>query len=465
MKRFIKFLLENPFTNGIDEAREKLFKPLILFSTFLVFIVLLISLINSSLFAGVDPEKHAIFEIVFLLFIAILAETLVLYLKQPTVILLLVLGILIGPSFIDLIWPYLVGTFPFLPSTGPHFILNEPLITIFAQLGAIILMFKVGLHTKIQDVFKMDNALVAFLGVLVPFIVGCGYALITGGSFVYSLFLGAAFTATSVGVTVALLQEMGLIKKKFSQMIIGAAIIDDILSLLALSLIINLPTSFADLAPSALTFLFSFVFIIGGLYAGRLFIKSFIDVGPLDNKTFLYILSFVFFYAYFAEHIGLSSIVGAFIAGTILNQSKHIGEIDKRMYALGAIFIPIFFISMGMLLDVGAIWVFGLPILIITVLAVLSKLIGCGIGALLSGFNKRDSVMVGLGMGPRGEVSLIIALIGLSSGVLNQAEYTIISAMALLTTLVGPPLMNLIARSREDDKSAQVLSEGKTNLQ
>ena len=283
--------------------------------------------------------------------------------------------------------------------------------------------------------------MIATAGVVLPFLVGYLYASYTGGNFAYSMFLGAALTATSVGVTVAILKEFKLIKERFAQIIIGAAVLDDILGLLVLSLVINVSKGTGTIEPLVMTLVSAGIFLIGSIIAGNYFIK-YLDKKEMSPRRFLLIMAFMLLYAYLAEYIKLSAIVGAFIAGVILNRSKHIQEIEDKTYGLEYLFMPIFFISLGMLMDVNALSQFAVPILIITVIAFLSKLIGCGLSALWAGLKKKEALLIGIGMAPRGEVALIIASIGLTSEVLNVQEYSIISAMALLTTFIVPPMLN-----------------------
>ncbi|MDD2655890.1 MAG: cation:proton antiporter [Candidatus ainarchaeum sp.] len=428
----------------LEQIERKFLKPVVFLSVILLFLMLLFSLLRTSIFYGTEnPDEHVIFEIVFLLLLAIVAESVVVYLKQPTVLVLLLLGIVMGPSFIGEAWGLLHPLLPFLPAGAPTIVLNTHLVDVFAQLGAIILMYKVGLHSSLSKIFSGRNFAIAFLGIVVPFFAGYAFAVYSGGGFVYALFLGAALTATSVGVTVALLKEAKLVDADFAQAIIGAAVIDDILSLLVLSLVLNMPSSFdpAALQPFGLTLASAIVFMVGGVYAGKWFIGARIDKKEMSDKRFLYALAFVFFYAYFAEFIGLSSIVGAFLAGLMLNYSRHREEIEKRSYALEILFTPIFFISLGMLVDVPSLYQYAVPILLITVIAIITKVLGCGLGAFLTGFKQNNAALIGIGMSPRGEVALIVALIGFTAGALTQSEYSIISAMAFLTAIVTPPLM------------------------
>ncbi len=414
--------------------------PIVLFS---LFILLVLTILRTSIFGEVEPEKHIYFEIVFLLLLAVVGELAVLYFKQPSVMILLILGMLLSSSFLSVSWDFIESLgLPFeLPKEPPNILKGEEVIHVFAQLGAIILLFKVGIHNKIEKIFSKENLVIATAGVVLPFLVGYLYASYTGGNFAYSMFLGAALTATSVGVTVAILKEFKLIKERFAQIIIGAAVLDDILGLLVLSLVINVSKGTGTIEPLVMTLVSAGIFLIGSIIAGNYFIK-YLDKKEMSPRRFLLIMAFMLLYAYLAEYIKLSAIVGAFIAGVILNRSKHIQEIEDKTYGLEYLFMPIFFISLGMLMDVNALSQFAVPILIITVIAFLSKLIGCGLSALWAGLKKKEALLIGIGMAPRGEVALIIASIGLTSEVLNVQEYSIISAMALLTTFIVPPMLN-----------------------
>lgn len=439
---------------SLQDAQDAIVRPLFAYSVLILFAIFFLSVIRASVFSPENPEEHIIFELVFLILLAIVAESIVFHLKQPTVLILMLLGIFMGSSFLALIWGVLPQGIPFLPSQPPEIFLNMHIVELFAQLGAIILMFKAGLHSSIAKIFTKENFLVALLGVILPFAGGYYFAIISGGSFQYALFLGAALTATSVGVTVAILKELKLLEEKFAQVIIGAAVIDDILSLLVLALVLNMPSAIDSTAlePFLQVLAYSVIFLIGGALAGKYFVQMKIDKAELTNKTFLYALAFVFLYAYIAEFIGLSSIVGAFLAGMLLAQSRHVKEIDSRSLSMELIFTPIFFISLGMLVDVPSLGQFFWPIMLLSALAILSKFIGCGIGAFLSKLNGHDSTLVGVGMAPRGEVALIIAVFGLSGGILNSAEYSIICAMAFITTVAMPPVLHALLNNNKTAK-------------
>jgi Kef-type K+ transport system membrane component KefB len=462
--------VHSPFEpKKIRAVREKIVYP-VAAAVFLGLVLLLIfSVVRASLFTEVDEHKRVWFDVTFLLFTAIVAELLIVYLRQPVVMVLLIVGVLISPSAIELAWPLVsqgvnsvLGALSLaisLPAQTPHFVsTSSEVVRIFAQLGSIILLFKIGLHSEVKEIFNMRNLIVALLGVVLPFAGGYLYAIWAGDSFTVSLFLGAALTATSVGVTVGVLKEFGVLQKDFAKLILGAAVIDDVLALLALSLVTNLPQKLdaASLSPIVGIAATAIVFIVGGILLGRYVAKRYFDNetesregAPLTSKTIISMLCFALLYAYVAEFIGLSAIVGAFIAGVTLNYSRIVNRIYDAMLPLEALFTPIFFISLGMYVDIGAVSGMLVPLFIVSVIAVGTKIIGCGAGALLGGVRLPRALLVGVGMVPRGEVALIIGLIGLGGGLLTAGEYSLIASMAFVTTVIVPPALQLLI-SREE---------------
>ena len=424
-----------------------------------------------DIYASTTPENEKIwFEISFILLAAISAEFLVVYVRQPAIMVLLILGVIISPSAVSTIYPYIASALSYtlsilgitvpLEDYIPHLVPTEEgsFISVFAKLGSILLLFGVGLHSEIGKIFNKRNFLVALAGIVVPFIGGYAYASMSdpGHSFAYAMFLGAALTATSVGVTVAVLQEFKVLEKEFAKVVLGAAVIDDILGLLVLSLVKNMPVSpgldVSTLYPFFTVLIMAAVYVIGGIRLGQYIVKKFFDSTPPDgskipNATFLGILVYVLSYSYVAEIIGLSAIVGAFLAGVTLNYSKMIDRIVELFYPLEAFFTPIFFVSLGMFVDIGALAGSIVPILVITTIAVLTKVLSCGLVTKATGGSLKDSLIVGIGMVPRGEVALIIGFYGLTATtaagnpILSNAEYAIIASMAFLTTVIIPPML------------------------
>jgi Kef-type K+ transport system membrane component KefB len=291
--------------------------------------------------------------------------------------------------------------------------------------------------------------------VVVPFLGGYLFAIAGGHDFHYAMFLGAALTATSVGITVAVLEELRMMQSDMAQALLGAAVIDDVLALLVLSFVVQSPAGagadalvmVARLAGTA------FVFVVGGILLGRFIVTTYFDPmvsGRKDGKRgFLAMLMCLLFYAYVAEYIGLSAIVGAFVAGITMNYSRKVGELHDMFFPLEALFTPVFFISLGLLVDVNALFENVVPILAITLIAVATKVVGCGAGAMAMGMKAKDSFAIGVGMVPRGEIALIIALYGLTAltpaGVpaIGAAEYATIASMAFLTTIVAPAALQM----------------------
>ncbi|MDD5022660.1 MAG: cation:proton antiporter [Candidatus ainarchaeum sp.] len=440
----------------VKKTIEKI-SPLIGLLILGIFLILTVSIIRTSIFGEVENEKHIYFEIVFLLLLAVLGEMAVVYTKQPSVMILMILGLLMSSSFLHLFWDSLYSLdLPItIPEEPPNILRLENILHVFAQLGAVILLFKVGMHNKIERIFAFDNLIVALAGIVFPFIVGYFYAVSTGGSFAYSMFVAAALTATSVGVTVAILKEFKLLNERFAEIIIGAAVLDDILGLLVLSFVINITGASGSesiIFSILLTLVVAVIFLLGSVVAGNYFLK-YLDRKEISPRRFLLLLSFVLFYSYFAEFIGLSAIVGAFMAGIILNRSKHHEEIEEKTYGLEMLFMPIFFISLGTLMDINALVQFLVPILILSILAILTKFIGCGAAGLIAKLKPLETAIVGFGMSPRGEVALIVASLGLTTGILSRTEYSIIATMALLTTLVIPPILQILIEQLKKNQS------------
>lgn len=413
----------------------------------LLAIILFATVIRASLFTPVEEEKRIWFELSFLLLAAILAELLVVYLKQPNVMLLLLVGVAISPSAVSLVSPIIAGIAG-IAANAPHLVSTEGFVKTFAQLGAIFLLFKIGLHSHVKEIINAKNFVVALLGVLVPFAAGYYFAQVTGHGFGYALFLGAALTATSAGVTVAVLEQLGVMKTGFAKIILGAAVIDDVLALLALSLSTSASSESIELLAIAGVVAAATVFVFGGLAVGTWVAANLLkNSQAISNKKFLGILAFVLAYAYVAEFIGLSAIVGAFLAGMCLNSANATKKLFALFYPLEAFFTPIFFISLGMLVDLSALAGNWQAIIAITVIAIVTKLVGCGLGAKAMGESLKNAVTVGVGMVPRGEIALVIALYGLTAktasgeSVLGNSEYAVIASMAFLTTLVTPFLL------------------------
>ena len=349
--------------------------------------------------------------------------------NQSAVVGLILVGILVGPSLLNLI-------------TYTDFVSS------LARLGAVILLFVIGLEFKLQDIMVPRNGVIALIGVVVPWIGGYGISELFGYSMAGSIFIGTALTATSIAITANVLRECNRLHTEAAKAIIGAAVIDDILSLLALAISTDIIAGSISIPAIAVIVIKALLFIGIGAAFGLLIVSRLIEgvdrttfAGRFPEFTFIFAMMMAFFYAMVAEIVGLSAIVGAFIAGVsfsgvVLHQSKNLKEGADY---LQIIFASIFFVSLGIIADLHALtYEIAVFMIVLTLIAILTKVLGCGIPAYLCGMSGRDALIVGFGMSPRGEVAMIVALIGLEEGIIDQSVYVTLVLMALLTTLITP---------------------------
>lgn len=425
--------------------------------------LMLLMVLRAAFFGHIPEEKRIWVEITLLLLVALVAERLVQQWKQPFVMVLLVLGVLVSPHTLEVVWPAMLGIItPLLqgigiqpPTSSPELLGESEIVRTFANIGVIILLFRIGLHSEIEKVFNLKNLIVALGGVVLPFAAGFLFAQWSGGGFAYSLFVGAALTATSVGITVAVLEEMKVIDRTFAQVILGAAVIDDILALVALGLVSSMPSDLSSIsiAPIAQVIGIAVVFVMSGLSLGKLFVERYFSnfEEEISKRTISGMLALLFFYSFASEALGLSAVVGAFIAGLVISYSPMAHRLNKALFTMDVVFTPMFFITLGMLVNVWEIPGAIVPVLALTLIAIITKVIGCGLPAVLMGVKPKEALLVGWGMVPRGEIALIIALIGITaldpSGkpVLDAAEYTIIASMAFLSTVIVPIGLKMLA--------------------
>jgi len=369
------------------------------------------------------------FQMSLLLFVALAGYLLASRINQSAVIGEILVGILIGPSILGLI-------------TYTDFVASV------AHLGAVILLFVVGLEFKLKDIFNLKYSVIAMFGVIVPWIGGFYIAEAFGYGFGSAVFVGTALTATSIAITANVLKEMGKLQTDAAKAIIGAAVIDDVLSLLVLSLSPQLVSGSLTFMPVLLVILKAVAFLVIGAYVGSTFLSRMIE--RLDNSdiakkfpefVFIFAMMIAFFYSMIAELIHLSAIVGSFLAGVALEGVviRHGKDYREGAEYLHIIFASIFFVSLGIIADFHALTASVIWFLIaLTVVAVITKLVGCYIPAKLQGMSHKDSLIVGWGMSPRGEVAMIVALIGLNAGLIGQGIYVSLVLMSLLTTILTP---------------------------
>jgi Kef-type K+ transport system membrane component KefB len=369
---------------------------------------------------------------------------------QPAVLGELVVGVLVGN--LSLLG---VGWFQFISANAT--------IGVIAQLGAVILLFEVGLESTVRDVMRvgMRSLAVAVLGVVTPWALGwwVGALLLPDRSVYVHAFLGAALTATSVGITARVLKDLGYAQSREARIIMGAAVIDDVLGLVvlaAVAAVVASADSGATLSYGGLAFVLgkALVFLFGALLLGVVLSpRLFTLASQLRGQGVLLAtaLSFCFTLAWSASAIGLAPIVGAYAAGVILEDlhyrdfaAKEEWRLEDLVRPISSFLAPVFFVVMGMRVDLSA---FMRPeILGLAAVLALAAVIGkqaCALGALGS---KLDGLSIGIGMIPRGEVGLIFASIGLTlvvhgEHIVDAATYSAVVIMVMLTTLVTPPLL------------------------
>ncbi|MDY6893606.1 MAG: cation:proton antiporter [Chloroflexota bacterium] len=369
------------------------------------------------------------FQMVLLLFVALGGYLIASAINQSAVVGIILAGIVVGPSWLGLV-------------TYTEFVSS------LAHLGAVVLLFTVGLHFKIGEIAKPKYLLIAVLGIIIPWIAGYGVAILWGFNMASSIFIGTALTATSIAITANVLKEMGKLETDAAKAVIGAAIIDDILSLLALSISADVVAGALSASSIAVTIVKAVAFlgigiVLGNIIGQRIMLR--LDrsrlIGKYPEFLFIFAMMVAFLYGMVAEIIGLSAIIGSFLAGVSLAQVKlqHAMSFSDGAEYLQMIFASVFFVSLGVLVDIHQvtqelIWF----IVVITVVATLTKVIGCGLPAKFTGMNWNDSLIVGFGMSPRGEVAMIVALIGLNQNLIDQGTYIALVLMSLLTTILTP---------------------------
>lgn len=378
------------------------------------------------------------FQISFLLFVALAGYLLASRINQSAVIGEIIVGLIIGPSLLGWI-------------TYTDFVRS------IAHLGAIILLFAIGLEFKMKEIYTPKYAFIAAVGIIVPWVGGFLTARAFGYGFPESVFIGTALTATSIAITANVLKEMDRLDTQAAKAVIGAAVIDDVLSLLALSISRQIALGEVDVFPIAVVLLKAGTLLVVGTLIGYYYLSpklTGIDRMQISRAypefVFIAAMMMAFFYSAVAELIGLSAIVGAFIAGVSLEgiELKHSRSLKEGAEYLYIIFASIFFVSLGILANLKEVTSGVISFLLVLILvAVLTKFVGCYVSSRIIGLSNRDSLIVGFGMAPRGEVAMIVALIGLSEGLIGQDLYVVIVMMSLITTMITPMVLRAITPS------------------
>jgi Kef-type K+ transport system membrane component KefB len=359
---------------------------------------------------------------------------LALRLKQPAVLGELLAGVAVGVSGFHLIDP------------------TQPVLLLLAQVGVTLLLFEIGLESDLRSLLKLGpQALaVALVGMALPFALGYGVMKFTGASELLAVFVGATATATSIGISAKVLSELGYLQRPEGQIILGAAVIDDILGVVILSVVAGIAKGGSLEWGEVARIVFSSLgFLVGAIVVGNWFMPYFLKVvdwlrtrGDLLTAS----LIFAFALAWIAEQVGSAAIIGAFAAGLVLAETDKRHDLEHQLRPVTDFFLPVFFITVGagvnlaLLANQQALFL----ALALSATAVLGKLV-CGWAAFGIPANRW---VIGAGMIPRGEVGLVFASVGLSTGVLTGINHSAVVIMVILTTFLGPLLLSLMLRSQ-----------------
>ncbi|HEV3001848.1 MAG TPA: cation:proton antiporter [Solirubrobacteraceae bacterium] len=349
-------------------------------------------------------------------------------LGQPALVGEILAGVLIGPSLLGLAEP-------------------TETLEVFAELGVVFLLFWVGLETRLSDMREVGRVAsgVGVFGVVVPFAAGFGAGAAAGESAETSVFVGAALVATSVGITSAVLIELGAIATTAARTVLGAAVIDDVLAMVLLAVAVGVAESGGvDVGSIAVVIGLAVAFVAFVALGGTRLVARWPDLFHAPRFSESPLLPAVILclgLAAFAAQIGLAAIIGAFLAGMVCAEMRDRRDFEEEVAPLYAFFPPFFFVFIGLEVDLGA---FGdvevlLALLGITALAAATKFLPAWLAA--RGLGPRDALVVGVGMVPRGEVGIIVAGIGATAGVVEDDLFAVIVGMSILTTLLVPPVL------------------------
>lgn len=368
----------------------------------------------------------------------------------PEVVGALLAGVILGPSAL--------GLMSMEGDTGT-------LLTYVAEMGVIFLMFSAGLDTDLKELKANIGAsfVTALIGVIVPLIGGMiGYALYFGedlsnyDQMLQSLFVGVVLTATSVSITVETLREMGRLSGKVGMTILGAAIIDDILGMVVLAVVSSMKDTSVKPTTVLIKIVLYFVLILI-LFMVTSRLEFAIEKNDHKRRVAIFAIAFCFILAYVSEiGFGIADITGAYFAGVMLCQSKIRDYVDVKIHDVSTVFFScIFFASVGLKVTLGSmtlkVWMFAV---ILTLIAIISKMVGCGLGAKICKFTWKESLQTGVGMISRGEVALIVAEKGRQVGLISEDLFAPIILVVIVTTLITPILLKVVFKGDEPAESA-----------
>ncbi|MGG3841086.1 cation:proton antiporter [Paenibacillus thiaminolyticus] len=362
-----------------------------------------------------------------------LAGDLTVRLGQPSVLGKLIVGIIVGPAVLG--W-----------------VTNGEIVRDMAEVGVILLMFIAGLETDLEQLKQNWKASVAVAlgGIILPFIVGYLGGTALGMDQGQSLFIGLLLCATSVSISVQTLKDLGQLSSREGTTILGAAVVDDVLVVILLAFMLSLLGAGTEQASLGWIVGKKVIFFAGaiaaGIYAVPLLMRW---LAPLkvSEAVISAALIICFAFSYAAEQLGVAGIIGAFAAGIAISQTDFKQEVEHRLEPIAyGIFVPVFFVSVGLEVTFAGLGQHVGFMLLFSVIAIVTKLFGCMLGARMTGFGRRSAFGIGSGMVSRGEVALIIATAGLEGALFDAALFTPLVIVIIVTTLVTPPMLKLAFR-------------------
>lgn len=382
-----------------------------------------------------DHLAEVLFQLFALLAATKIGDELFKRIGQPPLVGEILAGVIVGPA--------LLGWYQITPETE-----------LFAQIGAVLLLFEVGVHTRVGDLVRVGGTAltVAVLGVVLPFIGGFAVATAMGFSIEGRVFLAAALTATSVGITSRALDQLGALKTGSGRIVLGAAVIDDVLAMLIVAVAVGMASGGMDAGDILLTLGLAAAFILIVLVAGTGILSrrpSLLTEPRFAETPLLPGMILMLGLAALSAAIGLAAIIGAFLAGMVVGESSERDALEKETAPIAALFTPFFFGFVGAQIDLS---VFGTPSTValligITALAIVTKFAGSFLGALRVGRDR--ALLIGWAMVPRGEVEIIVAGLALAAGAFGPDLYLVVVGMVVITSMVVPPLLPRLVRRAE----------------
>ncbi len=398
-------------------------------------------------------EYHFLLQLAILLVAAAVGGWLASKVSMPPVLGQILVGIIIGPTVFDLV-------------DGEDILIRD-----ISQIGVVFLMFLAGLETDLKELKASGKgaSIIAMGGVLLPLGLGTLVPLLFFKGFLpdgdahhqlmFALYIGTILTATSVSISVSVLRDMKQLASKQGISILGAAIIDDVVGIILLAVVSGMVNPSADTNVTQLMIKivsFFVIAVIGGIIISK-GITKFAQGSVWRDRivTFAIILCFVF--AYLAEMFSVAAITGAYFAGVALATTPYRHRVVSKIQSFAyALFTPIFFVSIGLsaVIKSDIVNYIGYA-LVIVIIAIFGKIVGCGLGARLSGFKGRQSLQIGVGMIARAEVALIVANQGLRSNIITNKTFTSIVLLVVISTIVTPPLLKMLFKSEKPVEVSQ----------